>query len=257
MLPPIQYRVFESPDSACVQVAAEIAQLIRERATLGRSAVLGLATGKTTRPLYQELVYLHREEGLSFQNVVTFNLDEYLGLRDTDPRSMRFFMQREFFDHVDIPAANIHFLSGVADACVAARCAGYEKEIVQAGGIDYQILGIGRNGHIGFNEPGTPISSRTRKVDLHEMTRTDAISAFGEIENVPTQAVTMGCGTILKARKIALLAWGSKKNRIVRRAVEGPVSPKTCASYLQTHPAARIYLDVPASLILDQKSHGR
>ncbi|MES2920510.1 MAG: glucosamine-6-phosphate deaminase [Verrucomicrobiota bacterium] len=254
MSSPLRFRVFENPDSASAQVASEIAWLIRERATLGRTAVLGLATGRTPLPLYDELIYLHREEGLSFQNVVTFNLDEYLGLASDHPASMRYFMQRTFFDHVDVPPAHIHFLSGsLADGGIPAHCAAYERKITDAGGIDLQVLGIGRNGHIGFNEPGTTIDSRTRRVQLDEMTRHDAEAEFGGLANVPTQALTVGCGTILAARKIALLAWGSKKSRIVRRALERPVTPKVSASFLQTHPATQFFLDLPAASLLSRK----
>ena len=249
-----RFRVFENPDSACAQVAAEIAQLIRERSVLGRTAVLGLATGKTPLPLYEELIYLHREEGLSFKNVVTFNLDEYLGLEPTDPMSFRSYMQRNLFDHVDIPPKNIHFLPGIIpDGKIAARCSAYEGEITRAGGIDYQILGIGRNGHIGFNEPGSPVNSRTRQVQLSDLTCHDAAQEFDVTRNVPTQAVTMGCGTILKTRKIVLLAWSAKKAPVVRRAIEDPVTDDVSASYLQTHPAARFFLDPPAAALLKKK----
>lgn len=250
----IQYRVFETPDSACVQVAAEMALLIRERAVLGRHAVFGLGTGKSTLPLYQELIYLHQEESLSFKNVITFNLDEYLGLEATHPASSRAFMQREFFGHVDVPIQNTHFLpSRIAPDDAFDICSDYEDEIAAAGGIDYQILGIDRNGDIGFNQRGTPMGARTRMVRLYRPTLTRRARKFGGIENVPTYALTMGCGTILEARRIALLAWGAGKSRAILSAVKEPISPKTCASYLQTHPATRIYLDVPASLILEGK----
>ncbi len=254
MSPPLRFRVFENPDSGSAQVASEMASLIRERAARGRTAVLGLATGKTPLPLYAELIYLHREEGLSFQNVVTFNLDEYLNLESDHPASFRSFMQRTFFDHVDVPPGNIHFLSGdLADAEIPAHCAAYERKITTAGGIDLQILGIGRNGHSGFNEPGTPLDSRTRRVQLDEMTRADAAPGFGGIDSVPTHALTMGCGTILEARKIALLAWGSEKSSIVRRALENPADSKVSASFLQTHPAAQFFLDLPAAAQLSRK----
>ncbi len=248
---PIPFRVFENPESASAQVATELAELIRSRATLGRGVVLGLATGRSPLPLYEELIYLHREERLSFANVVTFNLDEYIGLENSDPASFRGYMQRNFFDHVDIPPGNIRFLSGMtADAEIAAHCAAYDKAIRRAGGIDYQILGIGRSGHIGFNEPGASISGRSQRVKLEDSTRRDAADAFGGIENVPTYAVTMGCGTILKARRIALLAWGSVKASIVRKAILGPVTPQVTASYLQKHPAVRCFLDGPAASLL-------
>jgi glucosamine-6-phosphate deaminase len=240
-----RYRVFENPDSACAQVASEIAQLIRERALLGRKVVLGLATGRTPLPLYEELIYQHREENLSFANVVTFNLDEYLDLPPGHPSSFRAYMRRNFFDHVDIPEENIHLLGGnLHDYQLARHCLAYEKKIRAAGGIDYQILGIGRSGHIGFNEPGTPSTSRTGKVELGEMTRNDAARDFGDDpESVPRRALTMGCGTILEARRIALLAWGTPKARIVRRAILGPRTAKVCASYLQRHPFAHYFLD--------------
>jgi glucosamine-6-phosphate deaminase len=236
--------VFESPEAACKQVASEIAQIIRKRASLGRSTVLGLATGSTPIPLYQELIRLHREENLSFANVVTFNLDEYLGLDRDHPESYWTFMHRNLFDHIDLLPENIHLPSGMVPADeISAHCAGYEAAIVRAGGIDMQILGIGRTGHIGFNEPGTPIDSRTQRVHLNEITRQDAAPAFGGIENVPTQAITMGCGTILAARRIALLAWGEKKAEIVREAIEGIITDRVSASFLQTHRDATYFLD--------------
>lgn len=248
MTNPLRYRVFENPESASAQLASEIAQLIRERSNLGRTAVLGLATGSTPLPLYDELIYLHREEGLSFRNVITFNLDEYLGLDAAHPASFRSYMQRKLFDHLDLPPANIHFLAGdLEESKIRGHCVYYERKISAVGGIDLQILGIGRSGHIGFNESGSAIDSRTRWVKLDEATREDAAAAFGGIANVPTQAVTMGCGTILKARKIVLLAWGSGKSRIVRRALESPVTPKVSASYLQTHAATQFFLDVQAA----------
>lgn len=250
-----RFRVFENPDSASALVAAEIAQLIRERAILGRTAVLGLPTGVSPLPLYAELIYQHREEGLSFKNVVTFNLDEYMGLGSNHPQSFRAFMQKHLFDHVDIPPENIRFLSGtVADQDVTAHCASYERMIKKAGGIDYQVLGIGRNGHIGFNEPGTSPVSRTHRVQLSDTTREDAADRFRGLENVPTHAVTMGCGTILKARKISLLAWGPRKARIVRSALTGPVTSRISASYLQNHPAAQFILDPPAAAVVQQQA---
>ena len=249
-----RFRVFESPDSASAQVASEIAWLIRERAALGRTAVLGLATGKSPLPLYSELIYLHREEGLSFQNVVTFNLDEYLGLKSGHPASFQAFMRRTLFDHVDIPHSHIHFLaSDLDDAAIPGHCDAYEQQITAAGGIDFQVLGIGRNGHIGFNEPGTTINSRTRQVQLDTLTRQDAGPEFHGIANVPTHALTMGCGTILEARRIALLAWGSKKSRIVRRSLQSPMAPKISASFLQSHVGAQFILDLPAASLLQRE----
>ena len=239
-----QYRVFSTRDSASVQIAAEIAQLIRDRAVLGRNAVLGLIAGKIPLPLYQELIYLHREERLSFGNVVTFNLDEYLGLENGHPASFRSFMRRNLFDHIDIKPANIHFLSAtITDPRAFRHCANYEAKIARAGGIDYQILGIGRLGEIGFIERQIAFDSRTHRVLLSERLRKEAAGAFGGISRVPTHAMSMGYGTILKARRIAILAWGAAKSHGVRRVIESPVAIKLGASCLHTHPAAQFFLD--------------
>ncbi len=228
-----------------------MAALIRDRTTAGRTTVLGLATGGTPIPLYQELIRLHREEGLSFANVVTFNLDEYLGLPKDHPESYWSFMHHNLFNHLDLPPQNIHLPEGmVAESEIPAHCAAYEAAIRNAGGIDFQILGIGRTGHIGFNEPGSPKESRTRRIHLDPVTRQDAAPAFGGLENVPTHAITMGCGTILEARKIALMAWGSKKADIVREAISGPITDQVSASFLQEHPDATFYLDKEAASAL-------
>jgi glucosamine-6-phosphate deaminase len=228
-----------------------MAALIRDRTTAGRTTVLGLATGGTPIPLYQELIRLHREEGLSFANVVTFNLDEYLGLPKEHPESYWSFMHHNLFNHIDLPPQNIHLPDGmVAENEIPAHCAAYEAAIRNAGGIDFQILGIGRTGHIGFNEPGSPKESRTRRIHLDPVTRHDAAPAFGGLENVPTHAITMGCGTILEARKIALMAWGSKKADIVREAISGPITDQVSASFLQQHPDATFYLDKEAASAL-------
>lgn len=243
------HQVFENTQAACRELAAEIAQLIRERAAAGKTAVLGLATGGTPIPFYQELIRLHREEGLSFKNVVTFNLDEYLGLERDHKESYWTFMHQNLFNHIDVGQVNLP--SGtVADADIDAHCAAYEKAIADAGGLDFQLLGIGRTGHIGFNEPGSEKDSRTRRVHLDEITRQDAAPAFGGIDNVPTHAITMGCGTILEARRIVLLAWGEKKADIVKEALTGPVNDVVSASYLQEHPNAVFYLDRGAASAL-------
>jgi glucosamine-6-phosphate deaminase len=228
-----------------------MAALIRDRTTAGRTTVLGLATGGTPIPLYQELIRLHREEGLSFANVVTFNLDEYLGLPKEHPESYWSFMHHNLFNHIDLPPQNIHLPDGmVAESGIPTHCSAYEAAIRNAGGIDFQILGIGRTGHIGFNEPGSPKESRTRRIHLDPVTRHDAAPAFGGLENVPTHAITMGCGTILEARKIALMAWGSKKADIVREAISGPITDQVSASFLQQHPDATFYLDKEAASAL-------
>ena len=237
------------PDSAAASraVAEEIAALLRARAAEGRMAVLGLATGSTPQGVYEELVRMHREEGLSFRNAVTFNLDEYWPMRPEGLQSYRRFMQEHLFDHVDIDPANVHIPDGTCPQDgVAAACAAYELAISAAGGIDLQLLGIGRTGHVGFNEPGSPRDSRTRLITLDRVTRMDAASDFFGERNVPRRAITMGVGTILEARRVVLMAFGEHKAAIVREAVEGPVSPSVAASFLQEHPDARFVLD-PAS----------
>ncbi len=239
--------VLESNALASRAVASEIATLIRERAAKGRRAVLGLATGSTPVGVYDELVRLHREEGLSFANVVTFNLDEYWPMRREELQSYHRFMREHLFDHVDIAPDNWNLPDGERPlAAVEQFCQQYEKKIADLGGIDIQLLGIGRTGHIGFNEPGSSRDSRTRLIWLDHVTRMDASSDFFGEWNVPRRAVTMGVGTILGARRVLLLAFGEHKARIVRQAVEGPISQSVSASFLQEHPSAQYVLD-PAS----------
>jgi glucosamine-6-phosphate deaminase len=229
-------------------VASEIASLIRARRSEGRKAVLGLATGSTPVSVYAELVRLHREEGLSFADVVTFNLDEYYPMGPDDPRSYHRFMQEHLFGHVDIPPGQVHLPDGsVPKPQVDPSCAAYEEAIREAGGIDLQILGIGRTGHIGFNEPGSPRRSPTRLVALDPLTRRDAAGDFGGDEHTPHFALTMGVRTILAARRIVLMAWGSHKAEVVRAAVEGEVSSQVTASFLQEHDDAVFVLDEPAA----------
>ncbi len=240
--------MFPSSAEASLSVAREVAALIRARQAAKRTAVLGLATGSTPQQLYAELVRMHREEGLSFANVVTFNLDEYFPIQPSAVRSYRHFMQANLFDHVDIAPANTHVPDGtVPILSLDAFCAGYEERIQAAGGIDIQILGIGRTGHIGFNEPGSPRRSRTRMVTLDSLTRRDASGDFGGEENTPRHAVTMGVRTILEARRVILMAWGQHKAEIVRAAVEGPVTPQVTASFLQEHENVHFVVDRAAA----------
>ncbi len=248
--------VYADADEASRQVAGEIAALVRERAAAGRTVVLGLATGSTPVRLYRQLIRLHREEGLSFANVVTFNLDEYHGLPPTHPESYRRFMQEQFFDHVDLPSANIHVPSGLTPRGEAfAACQAYEKAIADAGGIDFQVLGIGRTGHVGFNEPGSTRESRTRLVTLDSLTRRDAARDFLGEANVPRHAITMGVGTILSARRIVLLAWGESKASVVAQAVEQPPTESLPASLLQGHADVRFVLDRAAASELTRFKH--
>jgi glucosamine-6-phosphate deaminase len=240
--------VFQSSDSAVQVVATCIARLVRSFQDDSRPAVLGLATGSTPVKLYRELIRLHREDGLSFRNVVTFNLDEYYGLSPQHPESYRHFMEVQLFNHIDIPPENVHVPDGLIPRSeVFAYCQDYERKILAAGGIDLQILGIGRTGHIGFNEPGSGIDSRTRMVALDRLTRRDAARDFRGEANVPAYAITMGVGTILQAKEVALLAWGESKAAILRQAIEGPLAESVPASFLQRHPNCRCYVDEAAA----------
>lgn len=231
-------------------VAARIARVIRDRAAEGggRKAVLGLATGATPVGVYRELIRMHREEELSFADVVTFNLDEYFAIAPDSVQSYHRFMWENLFEHVDIVRSNVHIPRGdLARSEVAAEAAAYERAIRDAGGIDFQILGIGKTGHIGFNEPGSGLASRTRLVTLDTITRRDAAADFFGEENVPREAVTMGIATILEAREIAILATGEHKADIVRRAVEGEVDVDIAATFLQQHARTTFYLDTAAA----------
>jgi glucosamine-6-phosphate deaminase len=240
--------VYPTSAEAAQFVARDIAALIRARQAAKRTAVLGLATGSTPLGLYAELVRMHREEGLGFSNVVTFNLDEYFPILPASPRSYRHYMQAHLFDHVDIPPGNTNIPDGrFASESIEAHCRDYEDRIRAAGGIDFQILGIGRTGHIGFNEPGSPRRSRTRIVTLDALTRRDAAGDFGGDEHTPRYAITMGVRTILEARRIVLMAWGQHKAEIVRAASEGPVTPQITASFLQEHDQVQFVVDQAAA----------
>ncbi|MEX0712207.1 MAG: glucosamine-6-phosphate deaminase [Pirellulales bacterium] len=240
--------VFQSNRDLARHVAETIAVVIRERNAFGQKAVLGLPTGSTPMGVYRELVRMHREEGLDFSGVLTFNLDEYYGLRPDQLQSYHRWMFEHFFDHVNIPAGQIHIPDGtVPPEQVEEHCLRYEAQIERAGGIDVQLLGIGRNGHVGFNEPFSDRHGRTRLATLDPLTRKDAASDFFSEENVPQQAITMGLGTIREARKIILIALGEHKASIVREAVEGPASDRVPASLLGDHPAVSVLLDEAAA----------
>ncbi|MEX0643505.1 MAG: glucosamine-6-phosphate deaminase [Pirellulales bacterium] len=229
-------------------VAQQIVALIRERAAQGKQCVLGLATGSTPVGVYHELVRMHKEEGLSLANVVTFNLDEYFPMQPNELQSYLRFMREHLFDLVDIPREQWHVPDGtVPNEQVFDYCRWYEEQIAKAGGIDIQLLGIGRTGHIGFNEPGSGKQSRTRLITLDRVTRIDAASDFFGQENVPRRAITMGVGTILEARQIIMLAFGEHKSLIVAKAVEGDVTATIAASFLQEHPNAQVVLDEAAA----------
>ncbi len=228
--------------------AQVVADTIRDRQQKGEHCVLGLATGSTPKTLYQELVRMHREEGLSFANVITFNLDEYYPIDKEALQSYHNFMHRHLFDHIDINPCNIHIPNGeLPKAEVKKHCEQYEQKIEALGGIDLQILGIGNNGHIGFNEPGSSIYSHTRLINLENATRMANAYEFTNISQVPRLAITMGISTILKAKKIILLAWGAGKAPVIKKAVEDQMTEQVPASLLQHHSDVQFVLDKAAA----------
>lgn len=241
-------KIWNEPLEASRHVARSIALAIRQKQQDSQQIVLGLATGSTPIKVYEELVLLHKVEGLSFQNVVTFNLDEYYPMLKEARQSYWRFMHEYFFDHIDILPENIHLPDGsVPMENVAAYCERYEKMIDLAGGIDIQILGIGRTGHIGFNEPGAWEISPTRMVRLDHLTRHDAAKDFQSEDDVPYRAITMGVGSIFKARKVYLLAFGQHKASIIQQAIEGEITHSVPASFLQKHPNTKVVLDKSAA----------
>jgi glucosamine-6-phosphate deaminase len=217
-------------------------------------AVLGMATGSTPLGVYRELVKMHERGQLDFSHVRTFNLDEYVGLPITHPQSYHHFMHENFFRHVNIPPQNIHIPSGTTTN-YPAFCQWYEKRIVECGGIDLQIVGIGSDGHIAFNEPGSSLNSRTRLKTLARPTIDDNARFFKSRDEVPIYAITMGVGTIMEAREVVLLASGANKAVAVAAAVEGPVTAMITASALQMHPSTRAYLDEPAASKLKMREY--
>ncbi len=243
--------VYADERTGAVAVAQTIARLIRKKQKEGQNAVLGLATGSTPVKVYEELARLHREEGLSFQNVITFNLDEYFPMQPDSVNSYVRYMKEYLFDHVDIKPENINIPDGTLSVedidKIYAFCARYEEKIAEAGGIDLQILGIGRNGHIGFNEPGAALNSGTRLITLDNKTRVDAASHFYSKDNVPRKALTMGIGTILNAKQIILMAWGLGKAAIIQRTIEGEMTGQIPATFLQKHDKVQFVIDDTAS----------
>ncbi len=227
-----------------------MASLIR----LHPRCVLGLATGSSPIRIYQSLVALHRGGNLSFRDVRTFNLDEYIGLPPGDENSYRTFMDAHLFSKIDITPEQTQLPNSHA-ADLNVECLEYEEKLRLSGGVDLQLLGIGRNGHIGFNEPGASLASRTRVVTLAQVTREDNARFFGRIEQVPRTAITMGVGTILESRQILLIAIGSNKAEIVRQAIEGPVTSMVPASALQFHPDVTVMLDEAAASKLEYRSY--
>lgn len=241
-------------DSASRLAARHIANLIHNKP----NAVLGLATGSTPLALYRELIRLHKNEGLDFDKVTTFNLDEYHGLAASHPCSYHHFMWTHFFDHINASPARVFVPSGqVEDSQIEKYCAHYEAEIVRAGGLDLQVLGIGGDGHIGFNEPGSSLASRMRIKTLTARTREDNARFFDGIDAVPHHVLTMGVGTIMEAREICLLAFGASKAEAVAAAVEGPLTASVPASVLQMHQVAKAFIDEAAASRLSRAGYYR
>ena len=231
----IDTSVYEESAQASMYVAEEIASLINDKASKGEYAVLGLATGSSPIKVYQNLVNMHKA-GLSFKNVITFNLDEYFPIQAVAQQSYVRFMNEHLFDHIDIDKKNVHIPDGtIPSEDVRAYCLGFEAKIQEVGGIDLQLLGIGRTGHVGFNEPGSSLKSKTRIVRLDRITRLDAASDFYGVDDVPQRAITMGVGSIMAARKIILLAWGEGKSHIIKATVEGDIKETVPATFLQNH----------------------
>ena len=228
-------------------LSIKAAQIVANQLTKKQELVLGLATGNTPLGLYKELIRKHRDEGLDFSRVTTFNLDEYLGLSADHPQSYHAYMHKNFIDHVNIDPAKVHIPDGSIRENFADYCREYEERIRNAGGIDLQILGIGKTGHIGFNEPTSSLASRTRIKTLAEITLRENQIAFGDSDRVPPCAITMGIGTILEAKRILLLASGIAKADAVARAIEGPITSTITASALQMHPDVTVVLDESAA----------
>lgn len=240
--------IFDSSKEASILVAQEIANIIQRKEELNEPCVLGLATGSSPIKVYEELVRLHKEEGLSFENVVTFNLDEYYPMDKKDIQSYWYFMHEHLFNHVNILPQNINIPDGsVSNEDLQQYCIDYEMKIKAYGGLDFQLLGIGRTGHIGFNEPGSHVNSGTRSITLDHLTRVDAASSFLGIDNVPKKAITMGIGTVKNAKRIVLLGWGISKAEIIKKTIEGEISSRVPATYLQQHNNTTFVLDTEAS----------
>ncbi|HYM24355.1 MAG TPA: glucosamine-6-phosphate deaminase [Vicinamibacterales bacterium] len=239
----MRLRVFATAQGAARALASEIARELRANPRL----VLGLPTGRTPIPLYRELAAMCGAGRSSFARATTFNLDEFVGIGSRDPRGYHAFMRRHLFDRIDIAPLRVHFLNGLARDAVR-ECARYERAIARAGGIDLQILGLGSNGHIGFNEPGRALVAPTHRTRLRPSTRRANAALFsGRIRDVPREALSMGMATILGARRIVLLATGASKARCVQRMVQGPVTPRLPASFLQLHPDAQVWVDAAAA----------
>jgi glucosamine-6-phosphate deaminase len=239
------------------EMAKEAAAIIASQIRRKPDSVLGFATGSTPLGLYRELIRLHREEGLSFSKVTTFNLDEYVGLPPRHPQSYNYFMWTNLFDHIDVTPEKVHMPDGMAED-IDGFCEWYEERIKQVGGIDIQILGIGANGHLAFNEPGSSLGSRTRIKTLTETTIRDNARFFDDPNEVPRYAITMGIGTIMEAKRLLLLASGTAKAEAIRKTLEGPVTAMVPATIVQMHRYAQLLLDPEAASLLEYRhEHGK
>jgi glucosamine-6-phosphate deaminase len=244
----IPVEIFKDAEDGSRYIAHSISLAIKAKQQRGQNIVLGLATGSSPLKIYAELIRMHQEEGLSFYNVITFNLDEYYPIPPNDPESYNYFMNEYLFKHIDIPAENINIPNGELKLeDIHSYCELYEKKIALNGGIDIQILGIGRTGHVGFNEPGSEKDSTTRLVRLDSITRRDAQKDFGTLDNVPYRAITMGMKTILSAKEIFIMAWGQHKAEISRKAIEFNPTVSIPSTFLQEHPQVRFCMDLAAS----------
>ena len=238
----MRIRIFPTPESAARTLAADVARAVAADPDI----VFALPTGRTPQRFYSELAALHRAKEVDFSRATTFGLDEFAGIAPTDPRSYRAFMQRHLFDHVNFSPRRIRFLNGMA-ADPDRECRQYDRAIARVGGIDLMILGLGRNGHIGFNEPGPFLIAHTHPTRLAAETRRANLALFGTRADVPRAALSIGIATILQARRIVLIAMGTAKARTVARMVDGPVTPRLPASFLQLHPRTELWLDRAAA----------
>lgn len=238
----------ENYQEMSTEAAKQVASLVRKKP----DCVIGFATGSTPLGLYKELIRMHKEEGLDFSKVVSFNLDEYVGLPPNHPESYHYFMWENLFKHININPSNVHIPMGMAKD-IDAFCEWYEQKIIEHGGIDLQILGIGANGHIAFNEPGSSLGSRTRIKTLDEKTRMDNARFFNSMDEVPKYAITMGVGTIMEAKRLLLLANGIKKADAIKATVEGPIMAKYPATIVQLHRYATVIIDKEAASKLEGK----
>ena len=239
---------FENSNEASLLIAREICDLIKSKQEKKKNCVIGFATGSSPTKVYQEIIRIHKEESLSFYNVIAFNLDEYYPIEKDDNNSYHHFMNENLFDHIDIPKENINIPSGeISEKEIKKFCSSYEKKIDKNGGIDIQLLGIGRTGHIGFNEPGSHFNSITRLITLDHTTRFDASKSFNGIENVPSKALTMGIRTIFNSKRIIMIAWGIQKSHIVKKSVENNITSLIPTTYLQNHKNTTLVLDKECS----------